>query len=440
MVLIQTNALKYYALSSLLLILLSGFFLMDPASESIAILALSLNLVFVIRFRKALPVFLLFAFFSLYSYVAIKANSLGVRVSAWTYYNTKEYINNVLLLNSLFIYSFGNLLNAKVVATKMNLDAYGFKSHYVFWPLLAVGLLMIQFGIKGDTILDSGKYGGGSVQRSTMHEYFILVYFVLLMVAPKTKLTGVALFLVLIIFIAKTILYGGRIEALQIFVLYIYYRWIFDRKENRVLVYGFALFGYYVSSVFTKIRDNSLPLLRGDYMHYLNPTRSADAVKRDYMMNNEGDVLQSSARFLGFIHDGILDAGTRILSFFYMLLSVFIPSSLMPDYANLGQYRKDLAGSGGGGLVAVYFYTWLGYAGPFLIGAFLAYFINKGYSSRQLGFKIYAAILLVMFPRWYAYTPLLIFKFCFLTVVVYLMVRIVHRTYFLKKGTLVKQF
>lgn len=440
MVTITEKDVKYYALSSLLLLLLCIFYFFDERSESIPYIAFILNFIFIVRFRKSLPIFLIFIFFSLYSYIAIKANVLGVRVSAWTFYNTPDYINKVLLLNSIFIYSLGNLLNPRTVCNKMNLDAQSFKSHYIFWPLLVVGLLMIQFGIKGDTILDSGSYGGGSVQRSTMHEYFILIYFVLLMVAPKNKFVGLTVVIILILYVAKTILYGGRIEAMQIGILYIYYRWILDRKENRLVVYSIALVGYYVSSVFTKIRENALPLLTGDYMYYLSPIKNEELIKRDYIMNNQGDVLQSSARFLGLVHDGILDTATRVASFFYMLLSVFLPSALVPEYANLGNYRRDYAGAGGGGLISAYFYVWMGYLGPFAIGAFLAYFINKGHKTNQLGFKVYAVILLVMFPRWYAYTPLIVFKFCFLTVVVYLIIKLLYKSFFIKKTTILKEF
>lgn len=433
---ISKSSIKYYAISSVLLLLGCISFFVDKNAEIIPQLCFTLNLVFIVRFRKALPIFLLFIFFSLYSYVAIKANMAGLRVSAWTSFNKPEYINKVLLLNALFIYSFGNLLNPKKVCSKMNLDLYSFKSHYIFWPLLCIGLLMIQFGIKGDTILESGGYGSGTVERSTMHEYFILVYFVLLLVAPKTKFTNVLLFILLVLFVVKTILYGGRIEAVQICILYIYYRWILEQKENKFIIYSLSLLGYYVSSVFGKIRENSLPLLQGDYLYYLNPVKEEALIKRDYIMNNQGDVLQSSARLLGLIQEGILDVFTRIMSFIYMLLSVFMPSSLMPAYSNLSAYRQDFAGSGGGGLVSIYFYAWMGYAGPVFIGAFLAYFINKAYTSHKLAYKVYAAILLVMFPRWYAYNPLLIFKFCFLTVVVYVVFNITYNTFFSRRNAL----
>jgi hypothetical protein len=418
-----------------MVLLMLVWYMVDPASVMVPVFTFSLNMVFLMRFRKSLPVFLLFAFFSLYTFVAIKANYLGLRVSAWVYYNTPEMIHKVIVLNGFFLYAFGNMLNSRTVALSMKLDRAVFKSHYLFWILFAVGVLMVQFGIRGETIFESGKYGEGQVQGSTIHEYFVLVYFILLLVAPPQFFYKLLLGLLLLVFTLKTVLYGGRIVAMEIIVLYVYYNWVLDHKISKGLIYTFSLLAYYASNVFQDIRDNPLPLLRGDLAVYFNPIKTEDSFRKtEYIMNNQGDVLQSSARFIGLMEDGFITLYQRIAGFVYMLLSVVFPSSMAPDYSNLSGYRRDLAGAGGGGLIGAYFYIWMSYAGPFIIGGFLAYFINKGFRSSHIGYKVYAVILLVMFPRWYAYNPLHIFKFCFLTVVVYQLIRLIFNT-FLRKSS-----
>src|SRR5690606_29816058 len=125
-------------------------------------------------------------------------------------------------------------------------------------------LLIIIYGIQGENILESG-YGGGEVQKGTLHEYFILIFLLIVLVFPNKSLFGkVVVYSLFILFCFKTILYGGRIEVLQISLLFLYLMWILSGRIKKALVYVGAILVIYVGEVFGSIRSNPSEFLQGN--------------------------------------------------------------------------------------------------------------------------------------------------------------------------------
>lgn len=106
----------------------------------------------------------------------------------------------------------------------------------------------------------------------------------------------------------------------------------------------------------------------------------------------------------------------------------------MPDFINLASYKQDIYQSGGGGLIAVYFYTWLSYIGPIVSGIFIGFSISTVFKNSSIAIKIYGLLILVTFPRWYAYNPIFLVKFCIYGVLLYLFFRLIHNNYFTKSA------
>ncbi len=435
------EGVRIFALSIMMQILLCYFYISAPEGKEISVLCVSSCVLFALKFRKSIPVFFLFTFFSLYCYAGIEFFFNGIRVSGFRSFTDKASINHVLFINSLFITTIGNVISSRTTQKPLILDDSSYKSAYMFWFLVFVGIVMIQFGIQGENMLVSGGYGQGEVSKSSLHEYFILTFFIILLVKPKNNvLTTIVIYTLYFIYCLKTLLYGGRIEVMQISLLLFSYYFIFPHKVNKTLLFSFVGVAYYFSSVVSRIRNNPIEFLRGNYMPYLNlfykPPRAIE-LPQEYLGNNQGDVLQSSARMLGLIQDGYLDISTRIASFFTMLLSIAFPSDKMPPYTNLASYHQTGKYiSGGGGLISMYFYVYMSYLGPLFIGIFVGYFINQAFKSKKIGLKVYGVMLLIMFPRWYAYGTIIIFKMCFLTVVVYHVVKLFHSNVFKKKAYL----
>lgn len=428
--------IKYLLVSTLIQVLIIVYFIADPTNKLIPVWMLALNIVFLVKLRKQLALFFMFLFFTLYTYACIKVFYQGYSISAYFNFGDARSLNFVLLSNSLFIYTVGNVINRKYFYIPLFLDRESFKSKYLFWILVVIGSLMIQFGIRGASVLTSGGYNAGS-SKSTLHEYFILVFLILALVRPRGVVPRIVLTLMFLIFCAKTILYGGRIEVMEIGSLALVIFLLLPKKENKTLLFTFAIIAFYISNVISAMRNNPLPLLNGEVAIYLNPVKVSmkkNQKIRPPLNDNQGDVIQSSARLNALIEDGVLDEGTRIKSFVFMLISVGVPYSMLPDYANLAAYHQSYEyRSGGGGLLGSFFYAWLGFAGPVVIGLFIGYFLNKGLNPHsRIPYKIYAVMLLAMYPRWYAYAPIIAFKFCFLTAVMYVFASYAYRIFFLK--------
>jgi hypothetical protein len=441
---ISRSGLKYLVLSLVLEIAILYLGYREPESKVISALGLVLCLLYTIKFRKSMIALFPFLFFASYNYAAVQFFYQGIEIAYFKGFGDALSVNKIVVINSVFIFTLGNTISSYWVTRKMDLDAKAYKSKYMFWLLFAVGVLMIQFGIQGQNMLVSGGYGAGATKTS-MHEYFILVYFLILLVKPRGNIVyTIAVWGIYLVYCVKTLLFGGRVEIMEISILLLAYYWLLPKKENRVLLILLILFAFYVSNIISHVRTNPVRFLKGDYISYFNPfyetPRNNKSVKRA-LGNNQGDVLQSSGRMLALVEDGIMDNGTRIKSFFSMLGSIVLPTSALPVYTNLAAFHQvSPYRSGGGGLVSVYFYVWMGYLGPVLIGLFLGSFINKGFKPGvNFAFRIYAVILLIMYPRWFAYGPIIIFKFCFLTAMMYVVTQYIFVAVFKSKAKLLPE-
>jgi hypothetical protein len=280
------------------------------------------------------------------------------------------------------------------------------------------------FGISGDSLLDGGAYG--SAEKSTWNEYFIMFFLFLILSLPnytffyKSLLTTLAL-----LYAIKNLLYGGRIEVLQFFLLIFYVFYVFNQKIKYKWFYLFLFVALYFNEVTSAVRSSPMDFFSGNYWDYLNPLiflKSDNSL--GYLASNQGDVLHSSARILGLIENNVLGFWERIFSFLSYAYSPFVPAKFFPEYSNLALYKQDFYSSGGGGLIGVYFFAWLGFIGPVFVGLFIGYFIRCFYTKKSIYYKIYGATLLITFPRWYAYNPIFIVKFCFYSVFIFFMVSV----------------
>ena len=169
----------------------------------------------------------------------------------------------------------------------------------------------------------------------------------------------------------------------EILLLWFYLFYIYKNKIKIQHLILMSLLGFYLINVVSNIRSNPVEFLRGnDFASFFDPTTIfVNKSNLEIISSNEGDVIQSSGRIIGLVDKQEITTTQRLLSFISYLVSPIIPSSLLPTYSNLSSYKQDYFKSGGGGLISIYFFTWLGYIGPVLIGIILAYLINKFYAN-----------------------------------------------------------
>ena len=425
----------FSAICVVLLIISFGFYFSDNFSIAVSITGLIITFIFVIKFKKNIPLFIMFAFFLMYNIDAVRFYLTNVDLTLWPDFQQKNIVNKVIICNSLFITALGSSIPSNISKEKIFLFDYSLKNYFVFFCFFIVCIFIFLFGISGDSLLDGGAYG--TAEKSTLNEYFIMFFLFLILSLPNyTFFYKLLLAILAFSYSLKNLLYGGRIEVLQLFLLLFYVFYVFNKRIKYKWFYLFVFVAFYVNEVTSAVRSNPIDFFSGNYWEYLNPL---SFFKEDsslgYLASNQGDVLQSSARILGLIENDILGFWERLFSFLSYVFSPIVPAKFFPEYSNLASYKQDLYRSGGGGLISTYFFAWLGFIGPIFIGLFIGYFIKCFYTKKSIYYKIYGATLLITFPRWYAYNPVFIVKFCFYSVLIFFMISFVVKLIKTKNDT-----
>jgi hypothetical protein len=378
-----------------------------------------LNVIFLVKFYNNIIVFILFGFIFLYTITFYQYFVNSLYISYWDDFQNIKVVKRVLFSHSLFIFTLGNLITSKKVVFKINFREKFRSNKILFFGFFIICILLLIFGIQGQSLLSGASYANQEfTSKSSLHEYFILFYLYLILFSSQNKFEQIAIKILFVIYVLKTLIYGGRVEVLEIFLLW-FLLFFLNKIKLRTVIF-FVLIGLYGSNVVSNIRSNPIQFLSGnDLGYYFDPLFLFEhKSKYDIISSNEGDVIQSSARILGLIDNEHLTFSQRIISSVLYLISPVVPASFMPSYSNLSTYKQEMYRSGGGGLISIYFYAWYWYFGPIIVAFFLAFFINKFFLSSSLYSYIYGVAIFTTFPRWFAYNPIMLVKFCFYAVII----------------------
>jgi hypothetical protein len=392
-----------------------------------------LNIIFLIKFYNNIIIFILFGFILFYTITFYQYFVNSLYISYWDDFQNINVVKRVLLSHSLFIFTLGNLTSTKKAVFNFNFRENFRSNKILFYGFFIICILLLIFGIQGQSLLNGSSYANQEfTSKSTLHEYFILFYLFLILFSSQNKFEKIVIKVLFIIYVLKTLIYGGRVEVLEIFLLW--FLLFFLNKIKLQTVLFFVLIGLYGSNVVSNIRSNPIQFLSGnDLGYYFDPLFLFDhKSKYDIISSNEGDVIQSSARILGLIDNEHLSFSQRIISSVLYFISPVVPASFMPSYSNLSTYKQDIYRSGGGGLISIYFYAWYWYFGPVIIAIFLAFFINKFFLSSSLYYYIYGVAIFTTFPRWFAYNPIMLVKFCLYAVIILF---VLNKFFVIKKST-----
>jgi hypothetical protein len=408
----------FYLNTTSLLFVLAFFLFLLKINDYFSIIVFIINIIFIIKFKKRIPICLIFIYFLLHSKIFLDYFIFKKQISFWTDFQFDKYMAPVLFSHLLFLFTLGIFLNSgKIVINNFNHFITQDKKVYIL--ILIVSIYFLIYGLSGDNIFTSGMYNSGDVNKSTLHEYFILFFIVSLLFIPNLLIYKITQLSLLLFYILKTFIYGARIEAIEIILVYVYFYFILLNKIKIKYIIIFILFGIYFMLVISNIRNNPTKLFSNNFteLFYLSDLLNFQS---NEISSTEGDVVQSSARMIGILESGYLNYFQRLHSFFIYISSPILPQSYMPDYANLSTYLQSLYSSGGGGLISTYFFCWLGYIGPIIIAFILSILINNFYKFNSKLYFLYGLALISTFPRWFSYNPIFIVKFCFYTVIVYL--------------------
>ena len=146
-------------------------------------------------------------------------------------------------------------------------------------------------------------------------------------------------------------------------------------------------------------------------------------------ITNQGEVFYSSVAFIGLKNYGLLNTNK---SFEYFVLSLILPSRYLPKISDLPGYVSSFTPIGGGSGVFAYFYVWFGIYGVVGIAIFLSFLINLAYKSSNEYLILYSVMVLSTYPRWFAYSPITLFKLCLYILPVYFIYKIMFNSF--RKG------
>lgn len=354
-----------------------------------------------VRRQKHLLLLALFMFFYLFyqSFIFID----GGKTAGWVGFNTPYYLQNTLRIHFLFLCFFnyflkkkGNVSIGDLVKRKNN-NAYFF----VFTSLFLFSSLL-------------GSRGGG-VGGLSLFEYSVIFFLLAFKYSKGVSYYKLILGVVTLVFGFVGVSSGGRIELLQVLLLFFILILDISKISYRSFFLLLAI-GFYSMILIGSIRHNPSVLLKKPSQILLAPFNQISEGGFEYnniKYSHHGDVYYSSTRMIGLVETGELSTLQRVESMIYMFLSVGVPSRYMPANANLATYKKEKFNHGGGGLIDIYFYIYLGYFGIVLIAFWLAFIFNSVKSGVNQFFLLYVILVLSTYPRWWAYSPITMFKLCF---------------------------
>jgi hypothetical protein len=390
-----------------------------------------------IYFRN-IPVLIFLGFCLQYLTVPYYFFENNILISYWPDYQEASGFNTVSILASIFFISFrifaGTLRESDLNSEKF----YGrIENRYIFLIFFVIQVLVILYGASGDTVIDSGRYGQGDVQKGALFEYYFVFLFISLIAMKKSSRLGLSLIsLSLVLYSAKATVYGGRIEIVQAILVYLFLVGNFF-KGRRFFLFFAIILGLISANIADKFRSNPSEFLNAIATSSLHTyVLDSGGKSRGYISSQYGDVYQSSLRINGLISDGEISGFDRLYSFGQVALSYFLPSAYRSDVYNLSAYKQDVSKSGGGGFIFLYFYAWLSFFGVILSGVMVGLIYKYLYISKNLVILSYCFIISVSFPRWFSYYPVAFFKIAIFSAVIVFLLRYFVRVKFKKSRRL----
>lgn len=422
--LLKYNFLYFYIcfFSSLASILI---FLLNPKSEYFYLLPILSNVALLFQTFKRVPIFIACIFFMKFTVIPYYYYVSGMQISVYTDYFTLELLNKVSLLLGFFYCGLSLSLCLNLKQPYDNRDEVKnrvqfYECTHCFYIALLLSILLAHFGLNGETLITSG-YGASDVNKSPIFEYGIIFYAIALLTTnKKSSVQGVLIYFFLFFYVTKSLLYGGRIEVLQILVLHFYVKRNLFYYDSKIKIYSYIILGFLALELTGYVRSNPIMV-----MNLLTLNISLNDVFLDnnkyILVTNASDVTYASQRIIGMVEDSTITFSYRLeslLSYIFNIPLSFYDNDYV-SYQNLASYKKDIYSAGGGGLIVAYAYVWFGLVGPILAGLWIGKIFSYLYESENKYYFLYSLLVIISFPRWFAYGPITLVKFCVVAVLFY---------------------
>lgn len=390
-------------------------------SNLLLVIFLFLEVYFLFKFKNDSCVFIFLIYTLIHLYVFVDFYWFSRQISFWSDFQNSKTMNNVLFIYYLFFVSFSFRLR------KFNqIDFSSFisrfrKNSFFYFAFILLAYISMIYGIGGENVIQANGYAQSlDTNKSTLFEYSILFYLMsLLFIDRKGIIQTTISFVFTICFIVRSLIYGGRIEVLEIAMLNIFFWLVIPSLINWKHILLASVLGLIFFQVVGVLREDPTLLLGGDIFKdeiFVN-LYSSFFSKGGIKMSTEGDVIQSSARMIGMVDEGIISFEKRIISLIGFLLSPLTYIIDMGELSNLSTYKQGVYYSGGGGGVFAYLFVWFSFWGPIFGGIFLSKVFNSIKIKSSKYWYIYFLAVFTTFPRWFSYNPIFFLKFCLIPVI-----------------------
>lgn len=360
---------------------------------------LLLFFLFVLISKKSGPILFLYLFFSIILYQFI-LEDFSIKTTFYDlYYESKYYLQiRFHFLWFVLIFLFFNK-GEIVYNSKMNLK----EEDIFYFVTISFLFFILLFGKTGETVLTSsyGKNSVNSFLNLSINEY----YFLLLNFLFYTYRVGNLVHLISFLYLVKNILYGGRIEALQLLISYIIYFNINIKKP----VYFILLFSISIIFEFIGIA-RSTGLSFDQFIDFSRNLSLFDFETFNKSFSTFGEVIYSSSVITGTIQESLISNDELFIMKFQHILSCIIPYSLLSNSANISSYIQTFSPSGGGALISTYFYFLFGFFGVVFFSSLYSYIFKKVNLSKSRHINSITFLLIATSPRWLLYNHVTFIK------------------------------
>lgn len=391
-------------------------------NEKMIVLSQLISLLIIIyKVRRVQLLLLISIFFTIYIVPVFLHYYYNIGMSMYITYNSDKYYYMVLLCQSIFL----NIFSIVLVEFKNNV-VFRFKvkdNALVYYICLILIVLLTVLGRSGDSIFDRGGYGkSGDTYASAIFEYSYIFYILAYLYSGENENKYVLLKIVALFYSIWGLLFGARIEilAMMILVFVLFYQNKFKTKTLIIMI----VIAYIAFSAFGFFRSN-LNFSFSNIFSLYGYSKDGNLI-----VNNETEVYYTSSVILASIDKGFCDLRYRLVATINYFVRFIIPSSLLnQDYNVVPYLQKKFSKNGGGGFFSAFMFFYFGYLGVVVGAAIIAKLwnkiaINNSKNKYQLTFVL---MLIVMSPRWFAYSPESIIKIPLYTVFIYWVVDTIQK-------------
>lgn len=408
----------YVLLNKVILTLLFPFVMLTVNNKNvayIAILILLINLYTAWCSRNNNAIFLVNIMICYFNYSIIVANYFSEIDSYFLSWNQEEV--SIIGLKLLLIFS---LILMWALPEKINkISTYEFinegNENYIITYVLIIILILIYFlGYYAPTIVgERGSY-------STLYEYSLIIFLFAYYYSGNKKITKSILGIILLAYCFQNLIYGGRITALQLLILFVLI--IVLKKVNLKKMCLICIPLYLVLNI--------IGVYRGDYTSFSFDNIVLIFEELNYNKFTLDTAYSAYFTSLTFLKiEDVFTFSEKISLLLKYILSIFLGSNLVSD-SNLAVISHQYYTHYYGGIYIFFmkFYTGVLYI-PIIFTQFKILFktFNRYSEKKDLG-KIITLYLVSSVPRWYLYSPSNLFRGTLIVIVLYYFFRIVDKS------------